>query len=275
MMDIKEIHNRVCGLSHEHETIFKQIIEQSNEPIRARQIIINSLTEIASNELMYQSTKESIINAIKRAVNLDLMPKIGFNLITFVPFRNNDIGRIELNVMIGYQGLITLITRDRPDISIHTDCIYQNEKFEILGGSNPEIKHRLDITGKREKPIAYYAVASVGKNTIKPYAIMTKMEMDQHKAKYAKKRKDGQPGIWDINYHAMAIKTVIKKLIKILPIGDATHKALKQEQNQYKKNKNKEPTIKENQNQGNKIDKTKPDQDQIPDQDQEKIDKKT
>ena len=207
-------------LATTHNTACRNIINSSTDKSLAEKIVVASLMDIARNNKKASCSPESIIRAVSTAVALNLMPTPTLNQISFVPFKN------ELTAMIGYQGLISLVCNDRKDISIHSDIVHENDKYKITSGTNPQILHEPFLAGDRGKPVAYYAVASIGSSPLKTMVCMSRTEMEQHKNKFAKKDYSGKNRFWDNHFDGMAMKTVLKKLIKLLPMGRTTQLAV-------------------------------------------------
>ena len=98
--------------------------------------------------------------------------------------------------------------------SVEGYAVCENDTFEYQLGDNPTITHTLPKFGTpRGQAIGYYAVATDTQGK-KYRAIMERSEIE--KIRQASKSKDSGP--WQSWYDEMAIKSVIKRLAKRLPL---------------------------------------------------------
>lgn len=93
--------------------------------------------------------------------------------------------------------------------------VCENDTFEYEFGFNEKLIHKPMIKGDRGKAYAYYAYA-VLKDGGKAFVVMSRNDVDRIRTQYSK-AKYGSP--WETEYDAMAKKTVIKQLMKYLPIS--------------------------------------------------------
>jgi recombination protein RecT len=133
-----------------------------------------------------------------------------FNRITF---------RGQVSFQIGYKGLIDLVTRSGQVISIVAQEVCQGDQFHFEYGRNEQLTHVPAPFQKRGEPIAYYAYAHL-KNGGFVFQVMSVDEIkkirDDHSISY---KFDKNNSIWAKHWESMALKTVIKRLIKYLPIS--------------------------------------------------------
>ena len=152
------------------------------------------------------------IEAIRRAVKLNLSPEKGLNQIYFIPRSQKGYKYKQICADIGYQGWIQLILRADPQISLQTEFIGANDKYEYRGGTELKLDHTINIQD-RGAPIAYYCIATLrGGNKI--VKLMSHKDMCAHRDKYSK-----TSYVWRDHFMAMAFKTLMVGIRKALPVN--------------------------------------------------------
>ena len=183
------------------------LIAKSPNPGFANKVFAASVVDVLQDPKKAACKSSSIMKAIGIAVAYELMPT-GLNQISFIPFKD------ELQAVIGYQGLIALINRDRKDIVIFADTIYSNDEYRMESGSHRRIIHNPRLDGERGTPVAYYATGHIGASVQPVIVYMTHAEMQAHRQKHAPKSQ-----VWAKHFNRMSLKTCIKYLAKFLPLS--------------------------------------------------------
>ena len=130
-------------------------------------------------------------------------------------FKNNKLGTTECQFQIGYKGLIELARRSGQIETIVANEVCENDTFEYEYGFEEKLVHKPMIKGERGQAYAYYAYATL-KDGGRAFVVMSKADIDRIRTTYSK-AKYGSP--WETEYNAMAKKTVIKQLMKYLPVS--------------------------------------------------------
>lgn len=207
---MRESREKAEKAGKELQSNLQRIVEANAKPKRARQILESSNAIIQADSALSSCTPESIEKAIQKAIAVGLVPDGVNNQISFIARK----GRLYAD--IGYQGFVTLLSRSRPDITIHVDVICENDTYKVKSGTTPSIEHEPALSN-RGKAVLFYAVAFVPENTHPSLAYMTEEEMKEHRNKYAPKRT--ATSAWNTAGREMGKKTVLRRVIKILPIG--------------------------------------------------------
>jgi recombination protein RecT len=126
----------------------------------------------------------------------------------------------ECQFQIGYQGYIELCYRSGIVKSIYAEVIHENDIYKIMRGTEPSILHELR-DGERGKPVFYYVVVEMD-NGAKVSCVMSKSDIDKHRAQYCRDKSQYSP--WNTAFDMMAKKTVVKQIVKTLP--KSTEKAM-------------------------------------------------
>ena len=132
-----------------------------------------------------------------------------------IPWKNKNTGTKECQFMPSYIGLIELARRSGQVKTISGQVVYSGDKFEYRRtSSGPHFAHEpnLDNPGTAR---AYYAVAEMIPAGVE-FEVMTKPQIEDIR----KRSQSANSGPWVTDYDEMAKKTVIKRLLKRLPMSD-------------------------------------------------------
>jgi recombination protein RecT len=166
-----------------------------------------SLNVIRTNPKLLECNIESLMGAVLECAKLGLEPNM-MGQAYLIPFKN------EVQFVIGYRGLIDLVRRSGQITNIEARIVHENDEFNYEYGVSADLKHKPALTGKG-KPIAYYAVATF-KDGGYAFDVMSVEDIEAHRDKYSKAKNFGP---WKDDFDAMAKKTVLRQLIKYLPIS--------------------------------------------------------
>lgn len=176
-------------------------------------------TAVTNNPKLAQCTPQSFVGAMLNSAQLGLEPNTSLGQAYLIPY-----GR-QCQFQIGYRGLIDLAFRTGEVKSITAEVVCENDEFEYELGLEPKLKHIPSKTN-RGKPIFYYAVFKL-KNGGEGFKVMSKEEIDEHARKYSK---NYNGGIWSKEFDEMAKKTVLKKLLKYMPLKTEFVRAVAQDE---------------------------------------------
>lgn len=170
---------------------------------------------------LLECTPASLLMALMEAASLGLMPNgvLGHGYI--IPYRNH--GVMEAQFQPGYRGLIDLARRSGAVKSIVPRSVNTNDRFEIEYGLDERMVHvpNLDEPGELR---FVYAVAKLTDGTDQ-FHVMPIKDVERIRAR----SRAAKNGPWVTDYEAMAWKTVIKQLIKFLPLSLEVDQAVQQD----------------------------------------------
>jgi recombination protein RecT len=192
-----------------------QISQLLPRHISPQKFISVAVTLIAKNESLKKCSSRSLLGALLQAsaLGLDLTQQLG--QASLVPYKNSKTGEFEAEFQIGYRGMVSLMKDGSEEFShIEAFVVYEDDQFSIDLGLNPNIIHKPNLNGKRDKLIAVYGVISY-KNGIKRFDYMTKEEIMKVRAK--SKSKDSTFSPWNDpqSEPEMWKKTLIKRMSKV------------------------------------------------------------
>lgn len=199
--------------------------------------VIRSAQTAPPGRTLLDCTIESFAGAVLQVAQLGLEPGV-LGQAYLIPFRNTKRGVVECQLVPGYKGLLMLARRSGQIRSIDPVVVYAKDRFSIRKGTDPKIVHEpyrpkwsppppgatLDDLRARavtEAPpddagpaVAYYAVAHLKDGGVQ-FETMWHAEVEAHRRRYSRASEEGP---WVTNFNDMALKTVLRKLCKFLPL---------------------------------------------------------
>lgn len=196
----------------------------------AKQLIRDVLTCIRQTPKLAQCEPASIFGAAMTCAQLGLRPGVGaLGHAYLLPFWDRKSGMQKAQLIIGYKGYAELAHRSGRVEAIMARVVYANDYFEVeYGAAEDKWVHRPCIDGPRGEPRLFYAV---GRMVGGGYAItdpMTVADMEAHRDKFATaKTREGKVfGPWIDHFESMAEKTMVLRLLKLMPKSTEIQRAL-------------------------------------------------
>src|SRR3990167_8815061 len=181
-----------------------------------------ALTTFQRNPRLLECDAKSLLGAIIQCGQLGLEPDDILGRAYLVPFRNNKMGRTDVQLIIGYKGLIDLARRSAKVSDIYARIVYEKEPYNLEYGTEALITHKpLPPAERGEKIIAVYAVAHFCDGG-KAFEWLWFDEVQ--KIRQRSKAKDNGP--WVTDFDQMVLKTAIRRLAKYLPMSVEFQKAV-------------------------------------------------
>lgn len=163
-------------------------------------------------------TPSSVLECIMTCSQVGLDPSGGvLGEAYLIPYENRNAGTVICQLILGYRGLTKLATRSGEVVSIQPWVVYIGEEFKIFGGTDPRIVHEpaADAKARTDADIrGFYAVAKM-REGFTQFAFMSKGDVDKIRAR----SRAGNSGPWCTDYAEMGKKTVIRRLVKQLPLS--------------------------------------------------------
>jgi recombination protein RecT len=178
-----------------------------------------TLTTLKTNPKLLECSIESLLGAVLQSAQLGLEPNL-LGSCYFIPYKGT------VSFQIGYKGLIDLVTRKGEVLSIVAQEVRKGDTFHYEFGRNETLKHIPAPNNERGEVEYFYAYAHM-KNGGFTFQVMHISEIEKVRNDHSISYKfDKNGSIWVKHFEAMAAKTVIKKLIKYLPISVDTQSAI-------------------------------------------------
>lgn len=200
----------------------------------AKRLTRIAMTYIRLHPEIASCSAQSILGAIFQCAQLGLEP--GVNGQAFLnAFWNTRIinGKKikvkECQLMIGYQGFKELFYRHEKAITLDMQPVYEKDYFKYKYGTNAFLDHIPNEDEDRGKVTHYYSIAQLHGGYV--FKVMTEKQCIEHGKKHSKcfdktteTFKDGTP--WATEKEAMCLKTVLKQLMKKLPLSTELQMAI-------------------------------------------------
>jgi recombination protein RecT len=178
-----------------------------------------ALTECRRTPKLAECSQASLLSSIFSCAQLGLEPGGSLGHAYLVPF-----GR-EVQFILGYRGMIDLARRSGLLESISSHAVFEGDQFDCELGLDNTLKHKPDWSNPNRtdpgKLLFVYAVAKL-KDGGHQFEVMSRQEVDQIR----RRSKGGASGPWVSDFVAMALKTVVRRLFKWLPVSIELAKAV-------------------------------------------------
>lgn len=169
------------------------------------------LTEIRKTPDLLKCQPASFKEAVMTAAQLGLEPgPLGHAYL--LPFWNKKKGVHEVNLILGYKGLIDLARRSGHIVNIVAREVCENDEFEFEYGLHEKLVHKPKLSDRGE-PIAYYGVAHYKDGG----HLILVMSIDDIE-RYRQRSRARDSGPWQSDPTEMRQKTVIRRMAKFLPL---------------------------------------------------------
>ncbi len=182
-----------------------------------------ALTSIRKNPKILECTEWSLRAALMDAASLGLDVDGLLGEAYLIPQKRGGVQEVRLG--IGYKGLVSLARRSGEIKTISADVVYEGDHFVWENGIHPKLEHRKDQPPGARKVTHVWAAAEF-KDGGYQIVVMFKEEVDKIRAF----SRSGEYGPWKDNYPAMAKKTAIIQLCKLLPLKKNDARAILNEE---------------------------------------------
>lgn len=176
-----------------------------------------AITAIQNNPELVDADRDSLYTAVMMAAQDNLLPDGREGVLNIFKTKVQRDGKDVWIKKVQWMPMVRGIIKTLADAGFSVDgqIVCDGDKFDYQLGDNPFITHSPPQFGQaRGEMIGCYAIAT-DVNGNKYRAVMDKMEVEKIRAA----SKSGEFGPWKTWYNEMAIKSVIKRLAKRLPIS--------------------------------------------------------
>ena len=184
------------------------------------------LTALRTTRNLIRCTTDSFLGCILQAGQLGLEPNTPLQQIFLIPRRNKKREEwerqkkmpareiYECSLIVGYQGMIELSMRSRKLSAITAECVREGDYFKRRLGLNAVLDHEPSDDADREtKPVTYAWALAELTNGGKPWRSLSRAQIEARRARSSTPNE----GPWMTDYEAMACKSAIRALWKVLP----------------------------------------------------------
>lgn len=176
--------------------------------LSAERLVRVALTEFSKNPRLRECTPISFCSAVIQAAQMGL--EFGeLKHCALVPYKD------ECKLMVQYQGWIALLWRSGAVRDVQARVVYEGDEFDVLYGSESKLIHVPRF--KSSTPMVYWAGATPVHGKFM-FEVMTFDHVEAHKKQYARGL-DKKDSPWNTSFDSMALKTVLRKLIKLMNLS--------------------------------------------------------
>lgn len=207
------------GISHLLAHNWGRISKVLPKHMSAERLYQLSVSAINQTPELAQATSRSLLSCVMRCSALGLEPSAvdGLGRAYILPYHNRKTGFVEAQVIIGYKGMIDLARRSGQLKSIHAQAVYEGDEYrhwEDETGQHFTFNPVRGIDHSPEKCTdAYVCAQLVGGGFV--FETMTREEIEDVR----KRSKASKYGPWVTDWVAMALKTVIRRSFRYLPVS--------------------------------------------------------
>lgn len=171
-----------------------------------------ALTEVRRHPTLAECSQASLLSAVFSCAQLGLEPGGALGHAYLVPYKR------EVQFILGYRGMIDLARRSGLIESLTAHAVFEGDRFECVYGLLENLVHEPDWTNQnRTDPTKLrfvYAVARLTGGGVQ-FDVLSRAEIDAVR----RRSKAGASGPWSTDYVPMALKTVVRRLFKWLPVS--------------------------------------------------------
>lgn len=156
---------------------------------------------------LMECSRASLGSALLSAAALRLEPNGPLGEAYLIPYKDT------CQFIIGYKGLLTLARRSGAIVEVTAQVVRAGDEFEYEFGSNRTLRHKPAI-GQRGEVTMVYAYAHL-KDGGFAFEVMNVSDVEAIR----QRGRSGSSGPWSTDWEAMAKKTVLRRLCKLLPMS--------------------------------------------------------
>jgi len=203
--------NTIGGWVIKNQAILEAVVPKQ---VSADRLLRVAIRAVSSNPKIMACSKLSLMGALSQCFVLGLEPGPTLGHAYLIPFWNSKLGCNEVQLIIGYKGLINLCIRSGKIAGVWTRLIHANEHFIDHGGTENRLEHMpiLDTKARGERLGVYAVYQNV--DGFKDYECMDNAEVNKIRALSSAKS-----GPWFDWPDEMARKCPLRRLLKRAPMS--------------------------------------------------------
>jgi recombination protein RecT len=187
-------------------TIYAQLLPKH---VNVDRFIRGTLLAVAKDPKLLACSQESLFQAVSQACQLGLDPSGTLGSAYIIPYGST------ATLVPGFRGLIDLARRSGQIVSLQAHVVREGDAFDYQLGDDPKIDHRPNLEQDPPGKLRFVYAVALLKDGGKQREVMSRSEVEAIR----KKSRAGKSGPWVDHFDEMAKKTVIRRLVKLLPIS--------------------------------------------------------
>lgn len=193
----------------------QSVMPKGASPERLFQLAVSAYNQTPK---LAECSNISMLSCVMKCASLGLEPSAvdGLGRAYILPYWNSKSRHMDAQVIIGYKGMIELARRSGQIKSIHAQAVYEGDDYEHWEDETGQhIRFSAaDVEHVPDKLTDVYMTAHL-KDGGFVFETMTKREVDAVRDR----SKSPKSGPWVTDYEAMALKTVIRRSFRYLPVS--------------------------------------------------------
>jgi recombination protein RecT len=177
---------------------------------RMTRIILTTVQRVPE---LLECTPQSMLGAVLQCAQLGLEPDGVLGQAYLIPFNNRRAGRKEVQLIVGYKGLVKLAYQSGEVGAIRARVVRERDRFEYSYGLDESLIHEPWRKPDAGPLVAVYAVAKLREIEDPQFLVLERWEVDEIR----KRSKASDDGPWKTDYDEMAKKSALRRLCKMLP----------------------------------------------------------
>jgi recombination protein RecT len=199
-------------LLNSRRDLIAQLIPKHLTPDR---LMKTALVAYARSPQLRACDVNSILKCVVQCAELGLEPNTPLGLAYLVPFKT------ECTLIVGYRGLINLARRTGELLQVEAHPVRKGDKFRVRYGSEPVLEHEPLWEDDARDVLAFYALARLA-NGERQVEVMSRSSVDAIRDR----SRASKNGPWVTDYDEMGKKTVVRRMMKYLPMNPHLARAM-------------------------------------------------
>ncbi len=170
-----------------------------------------------------ECSERSLLQAAMECAQAGLEPGV-LGQAYIIPFKSKHSSQKVATFIPGYKGLITLGRRSGELQDVYAEVVYDVDKFDVRRGTSPSLTHEpnydqhvwTNVQEEAKHIVGFYAVSFLKDTPLPHFEYMTKRQVD---AVMRRSPGHGDSGPWVTDYTEMGKKTVLRRLMKFMPMS--------------------------------------------------------
>ncbi len=181
--------------------------------VNADRMLQVAQTAVTQNPALLECDAGTLFGALIKCTQLGLEPNNALGQLYLIPFNNRKQNRKDVQVIIGYKGMIDLARRSGHIDSLQAIAVRDGDEFSYEYGLNEHLKH---VPGNNRGEITHFYAYAKLKGGGFQFEVLPKNDIDKI---MRGTQSGGKYGPWADHPEQMGRKTMIRRLFNYLPVS--------------------------------------------------------
>lgn len=207
------------------ETMFKKIMpklaQASLANIPPEFVVSTAMTVLRGSDDLKACDPLSVVHCVVQSAQTGLRLDPVLQQAALVPRWNSRTRRKEAQFQPMYKGLLVLARRSKQIAHVASQPVYDCDEFSYGYGDQQFLRHIPSLKRPKDATITHYYSYSKLMGGGFQFEVMTQEEIDEVREFALKDKQNIKASPWTTDPIPMALKTVLRRLLKLLPVEDA------------------------------------------------------